>query len=71
MENEEILAKANAVMSNMEMAYGRKMARRMVKNTLDALVRYDDKTDTRPFIEQFLGQLVGTFENCEKIQRGR
>ena len=65
---QDLLEKANAVMAEMEAAYGRKKARRMALNTLDALVRYDDAADTRPFTEQFLEQLVGTFENCSKLK---
>ena len=71
MEDNGLLDAANAVMAEMEKAYGVKNARRKAQNTLDALRRYDDKSDTRPFLEQFLSQLVGTFRDCSKISPDR
>ena len=71
MEDNGLLDAANAVMAEMETAYGMKKAHRYARNTLDTLCRYDDNTDPRPFLEQFLSQLVGTFRDCSKISPDR
>ena len=65
----DVIDKANHVMSEMEAAYGTKKAHRYARNTLDTLCRYDDATDPRPFLEQFLYHIIGTFENCSKLKK--
>ena len=65
----DLIDKANEVMAEMETAYGPKKAHRMAANTLDTLCRYDDATDPRPFLEQFLYHIIGTFENCSKLKK--
>ena len=50
----DLIDKANQVMDEMEATYGPEKAHKMARNKLDTLCRYDDKTDPRPFLEQFL-----------------